>query len=313
MSKLSIIMYHYVRELEETRYPEIKGLRKSEFRSQLKFIKENFNVVTMQQVLAALVGSEDLPTNAALLTFDDGYLDHFVNVFPVLFDEKLQGSFYPPLAPIKDRKLLDVNRVHFVLASAPVEKILETIKKFVDFWQERGSVSPFEKYYSEWAKPNRFDSAEIIFIKRMLQTALPESLREDLSQILFSKYVSSDEKAFASELYMDTHQAKMMVECGMHFGSHGDTHQWLNRLTLDVLHREIDNSLLFLKAIGAPCKAGEWTLSYPYGGWNDDVVCAVRQRGCALAVTTHVAQADLHRDDALLLPRFDTNDFPKTF
>ena len=99
MSKLSFIMYHYVRELEETRYPEIKGLRKSYFRNQFKFVKENFDVVTIEQVLAALDGSDDLPSNAALLTFDDVYLDHFVNVFPVLFDERLQGSFYPPLAP----------------------------------------------------------------------------------------------------------------------------------------------------------------------------------------------------------------------
>ena len=84
--------------------------------------------------------------------------------------------------------------------------------------------------------PSRFDSAAIIFIKRMLQTALPAALREELAQNLFSEYVSSDENSFASELYMDTQQAKMMVDCGMHFGSHRDTHQWLNRLTIDALH-----------------------------------------------------------------------------
>ena len=160
--------------------------------------------------------------------------------------------------------------------------------------------------------PSRFDYAAIIFIRRMLQTALPAALHEELAQNLFSEYVSSDENSFASELYMDTQQAKMMVDCGMHFGSHGDTHQWLNRLTIDALHREIDNSLLFQKEIGAPYEACDWTLSYPFGGWNDDVVRVVRQRGCALAMTTYVAQADLNRDDALLLPRFDTNDFPKS-
>ena len=229
----------------------------------------------MEQVLAALDGSDDLPTNAALLTFDDGYLDHFINVFPILFDEKLQGSFYPPLAPVRERKLLDVNRVHFVLASSPVDEVVDAIRKFVDAWQEREDILTFDQYYSEWAVPNRFDSAAIIFIKRMLQTALPAALREELARNLFSEYVSSDEKSFASELYMDTQQAKMMVDCGMHFGSHGDTHQWLNRLTIDALQREIDNSLLFLKEIGAPYEAGDWTLSYPFGGWSDDVVRVV--------------------------------------
>lgn len=52
MSKLHIVMYHYVRELQVSRYPEIKGLEYSLFEQQLKFFKKNFHVVTMEQVIA---------------------------------------------------------------------------------------------------------------------------------------------------------------------------------------------------------------------------------------------------------------------
>ena len=55
-SKLYIAMYHYVRDLKHSRYPEIKGLDISLFREQIKFFKENFHVVSMEQVIEAARG-----------------------------------------------------------------------------------------------------------------------------------------------------------------------------------------------------------------------------------------------------------------
>ena len=54
MNKLTIIMYHYTRDLRHSRYPEIRGLDYSLFEQQLRFLKENFHVVTMEQVLEAM-------------------------------------------------------------------------------------------------------------------------------------------------------------------------------------------------------------------------------------------------------------------
>lgn len=42
MSKLHIVMYHYVRELQVSRYPEIKGLEYSLFSSNLNSSKKIF-------------------------------------------------------------------------------------------------------------------------------------------------------------------------------------------------------------------------------------------------------------------------------
>ncbi len=85
MSKVHIIMYHYVRDLGNSRYPNIKGLDYGLFKEQIAFLKEHFTVVTMEDVIEAC-NSENgtLPENAVLLTFDDGYIDNFTAVFPVL-------------------------------------------------------------------------------------------------------------------------------------------------------------------------------------------------------------------------------------
>ena len=44
--KLYVVMYHYTRDLKNSRYPNIKGLDYKLFRKQLEFFKEKFNVIT---------------------------------------------------------------------------------------------------------------------------------------------------------------------------------------------------------------------------------------------------------------------------
>ena len=54
MNKLFISMYHYVRDLKHSRYPEIKGFDVSFFRQQMDFFRDNFAVVCMEQVIDAV-------------------------------------------------------------------------------------------------------------------------------------------------------------------------------------------------------------------------------------------------------------------
>ena len=94
--KLYISMYHYVREINHSRYIGIKGLEISLFRRQLEFFKENFNVVRMEQVIEAISNNASLPEKALLLTFDDGYIDNYTFVLPLLEEYGFQGSFFIP-------------------------------------------------------------------------------------------------------------------------------------------------------------------------------------------------------------------------
>lgn len=56
MSKLTIVMYHYVRDLKNSRYPGIKGLDYSLFKQQIEFFEQKFSVVTMEKVLEYVSG-----------------------------------------------------------------------------------------------------------------------------------------------------------------------------------------------------------------------------------------------------------------
>ncbi|MEZ8470158.1 polysaccharide deacetylase family protein [Vibrio splendidus] len=307
---LTVVMYHYVRRIEQSRYEGIKGLEVDHFIEQLEFFDKHYNVVTMEQVFAAKYENQPLPDKALLLTFDDGYAEHFTHVYPILKKMGLQGSFYVPAKTVLEHKVLDVNKIHFTLASAPdVQLLVESLRKEITSYQVKYNLKSFEEYYSEFAVANRFDCKEVIFVKRMLQHVLPERLRNTISDKLFSEYVGMNEEAFCRELYMDKYQLEQLVRDGMHVGCHGYDHYWWNKLDEKSLEIELTRSKEFLASLG--CDMQNWTACYPYGSSSEEVVVELEKQGCKVAFTTEVRVADLALDGPLLLPRLDTNDLPK--
>jgi hypothetical protein len=83
---------------------------------------------------------------------------------------------------------------------------------------------------------------------------------------------------------------------------------WLNRVTPQRQAEEIDRSLDFLSSRGAPTR--DWIMCYPYGAYDRAVREHLRERKCAVGLTSKVAVADLATHPILELPRLDTNDVP---
>ncbi|HOQ86548.1 MAG TPA: polysaccharide deacetylase family protein [Phycisphaerae bacterium] len=310
---LTIVMYHYVRDLERSRFPRIKGLSLEAFRGQLDYLQRRHTVVTMEEVMFAVEGSPaDLPDDAALLTFDDGFIDHYTNVLPLLDERGWQGSFFVPTRPLLEKKVLDTHKLHFILAAQPnTHAVFDEMLDLIDEYLERYDLLSADEYWERLAQPSRFDPPEIVFIKRMLQTELPEPVRAAICDRLFSRYVTRDEEAFAAELYVSVDQLRIMQRLGMHIGVHGETHSRLDRLGPECRQREIRSSLELLGRIGADTEA--WSIAYPFGAHDEALRRQVRSAGAKIGLTTEVARADLWRHDPLQLPRLDTNDVPKQF
>ena len=310
-NKLYISMYHYVRDLSHSRYPEIRGLATELFRQQLSFFRDNFNVVRMEDVLESLDTGRALPDRAMLLTFDDGYIDHYLTVLPILRSFGMQGSFFIPGRTFTEHALLDVNKVHFVLASAgDPAGLTEEIRRMYPEYRGEGEPS-FEELYDRYAVASRFDDKDTIFCKRVLQTGLPEAVRNSMTSRLFERYVGIDEESFARELYMEPGQMKLMRDEGMFFGLHGYDHYWLGNLDRASMEADIDRALEVMEPF---INKTAWVMNYPYGSYNAETIEAIRKRGCVLGLTTRVDAAvwdDGNRAEArFILPRFDCNDFP---
>ena len=308
-------MYHYVRDLANSRYPGIKGCDVNEFREQIQYIKKNYNPVTVEEVIEASKNGSQLPEHAILLTFDDGYADHFNYVLPILYHEHIQGAFYAPVKAITEHTVLDVNKIHFILAATPKDKMNDLIGRlqtYVNRYKKEYQLDSFDNYYKQYAQSNRFDTSEVIFVKRMLQVALPEDLRKHISSEIFEDVIGMDEAMFSRELYMTMDQIKCMVDSGMHIGSHGFDHYWLGSLTREKQENEIEKSVEFINSIGAD--VNNWTICYPYGSYNSDTISVLKQHGCRMGFTCEqkVADLSLYSSDSLYkVPRLDVNDLPK--
>ena len=308
MSELYISMYHYTRDLKHSRYPEIKGLDVNLFREQIAFMKSNFNIVTMEQVLEAISTKDKLPEKALLLTFDDGYADNYNVAMPILEEYGVQGSFFIPGKTFTTHQLLDVNKIHYVLASANIYNLVEDLKKEMDYYRgQEFQYASTEKLFAKYAVASRFDIKETVFVKQLLQTVLPEKLRNIISSKLFAKYVGVTEEQLAYELYMSEEQIRTMKRHGMFIGIHGYDHYWLGNLPVEQMENDIS---LALDALDEFVDRKQWVMNYPYGNNNKDVLAYISKQGACLGLTTEVRLADIDKDNPLELPRLDCNDFP---
>jgi peptidoglycan/xylan/chitin deacetylase (PgdA/CDA1 family) len=308
MNDLTIVMYHYVRNIKDSQYQNIKGLETDGFRRQLDYLSDNFNIIKAEVLIDFVKNDIKLPKNSCLLTFDDGYKDHLTFVLPELLKRKLQGSFFPPVKPVLEREILDVNRIHFILACTkdPSKLVYDVDNLCIDH-----GITPVDliSFKSKFAIPSRYDTADVMYVKHVLQHVLSEEIRNSISSKLFQIYVNRTELEFADELYLSIDETKKLIESGMYVGSHGYRHLWLDKETYESQSLEIDSSLRFLKDVGA--STNNWIMCYPYGAYNDDTLGILKERNCAVGLTTKVGLAKVSREFSLELARFDTNDYPQ--
>jgi peptidoglycan/xylan/chitin deacetylase (PgdA/CDA1 family) len=305
---VTIVMYHFVRPVATSRFPRLTALELSAFREQLRYIRRHYSPVALGDLVAAAEGSGMLPSRPIVLTFDDGYRDHYANVYPLLADERFPAAFFPVRSALIDRRVLDVNKVQFILASvADVASLVGEIEAAVESSRDP-NVQSVAEYRTTWWMPSRFDPPSVVYVKRMLQRGLPESDRVGLVDALFRRLVTVDEKAFAAELYFSIAEAREMRTAGMEFGGHGDRHVPMSALGPEDRAREIDGALEALTALGVSRQ--RFAFSFVKGEHDAAAVELLRARGCVLAVTTRVDLARPTPGNLLTLPRLDANDLP---
>ena len=300
---LTTVMYHYVRPLAASAFPRLKALDLADFLGQLDHLQAHFTILSVAEFAAVLEAQAPLPPRACLLTFDDGYSDHYRHVLPHLADRGLGALFFAPKASLIDRQLLEVNRVQFVLASHPAP---DALADEIDALLLAEGLDPSTLRAAHFA-PNRFDGPGVAYAKRLLQHALPAALRSRLTAALFARHVSADEAGFAQELYLTPGEAREMRAAGMEFGGHGNRHLWHGLASPAELADEVAGAVEALRQIGAPVRGGFYC--YPFGSHSDAVRASLSAAGFRAGFTVDPAPWS-PASDPLCISRLDTNDLP---
>jgi hypothetical protein len=243
------------------------------------------------------------------LTFDDGFRDHYETVYPILKRRDLSGIFFPPADPIQADIVLDVHKLHLILSECEDdEELSEEVFALLEQFADRFDLADPETYYERLAEEGRWDTADVVFLKRLLQRDLPAAARGALVTELFEQYVDVSEETLSREWYMTPDQLRVMIDDGMYVGSHGATHRWFDTLSSAEVADEIESSLAFLDRIGAPTE--EWIMCYPYGAYDETTLNVLSDYDCLAGLTTTSGVADLGVTDPFEYPRVDTNELP---
>ena len=308
---MKIVMYHYVKNFKDTTFPKLKGLDLKEFKFQINFLKKNFKILNPIDIHEIVSKKKELKENYCWLTFDDGYIDHYENVIPVLEDNKLKASFFPPVKSTFQNIILDVNKIHLILAkNNNYEMLFDEVKKMFYEIETKNKKKVFEDLLKNIKTNSRYDNAKVILLKRLLQRDLPKQIREKICDLLFKKYVSKDIKSMSKKFYMDLAQIKKIFKLGHEIGIHGYEHDWYARLTKTNQRNEILKSFNFWKENGM--LRDKFSFCYPYGDYNEDTLDILKEIKCSIGLTTKAMATTSKNYIPLELPRLDTNDFPKS-
>jgi len=303
---MKAIMYHYVRP-DDPALPYFRHLHVDDFERQLDHFSRHSSFVTREGFEAACRTGRS--PGGVLLTFDDGFADHYRHVLPLLRDRGLWGIFYVPIGPYLDGDLLDVHWVHLLIGTAGGVTVAEHLEELLEVGMlSHDHVDEFR--HATYARQDNDDATR--WVKRTLNYYIDYGYRSDVIRRLVARLLP-DPGSMAESFYMTPDQMREMQAAGMVLGSHAVTHRVMSRLTEVEQRGEIERSFATLDELAGPPTFR--TFCYPYGGFHtftDGTERLLERAGCLASFNVEprdIADHDLARRPQAL-PRFDCNAFP---
>jgi peptidoglycan/xylan/chitin deacetylase (PgdA/CDA1 family) len=302
---MKAVMYHYVRNADP-QFPYFSHLPFENFTRQVQYLAETFQLLGKDEFLESVASGT--PRQGVVLTFDDGFRDHFDFVFPFLEKNDYWGIFYIPTGPYGGDRLLDVHRTHILLGKYGGAFIHKRISERLKVEMlNHAHVDEFRRLTYQRQK----NDDDTLLVKRILNYFIHPSFRTPLLDDLMAELVPN-EKDLKDGFYMRPEELRRLQDSGNIIGSHGVTHTVMSKLSVEDQENEITASFKTLESFtgGLPVH----TFCYPYGGahsFTAETEKLLSDHGCVFSFDVKSQDIDaaalVQRPQAL--PRYDTNQF----
>lgn len=301
--KITILMYHDVRDLHQTKYPnrykQKSFMRNEDFSNQINYIKKCYTVISMDDLLSIINSNIPINKNYALLTFDDGLKDHvFVADFLYQSHINLSATFFIPTEPVLTRKMMKTHKIQFIIGEGNL-KIIS--KKILSHFKKEKRQNIWNIYSTSSWKDNTWNK-EQIFITNLLRKYPDKKKSELICNDLFETYVTSDEKQLADDLYLTMEDINKIISSNFTIGGHGYTSDNLLNFNNKEQYEDISKLTDFLNKIGVSKRY----ISYPNGGVDDNIIDITKKYGYSIGLaTTNRIITNIAEENVLSLPRLD--------
>lgn len=247
--KALVLIYHRVDNLELD--TQLLAVSVNNFELQLKYLKSNYNVISLKQLVKDIINNTIQP-NAIVITFDDGYVDNYVNAIPLLTKYNIPATIFITAGYV-DKSVEfwwdQLERIFFI--SNDIFKTLEIKIKDTDYrwdiYTRSDAINVYEQMHSIFKSINSKEQANLLY--ELLSWAnLPLEGRANYRSLNSNelKNISKNE----------------LIE----IGAHTLTHCVLANESYENQMIEIKSSKAFLETfLNIEINA----FSYPFGGLND--------------------------------------------
>ncbi len=286
-SRLVVIMYHYVRE-DGHELPFLNSVTIKEFKNQLAIYKKKFEPATLESAISFLQGKYVPKKDMCLLTFDDGLMDHYSNVLPVLKKNGFQGVFFLSTLNMENKIVLSVHKNHLLKASlgfSQFQKLfLNELNSNHDIDEPPVDDQIVKKIYV-------WDNIEVGRFKYRLNYLMDSEVRDSILARLFSDRFG-DESDYSRKFYLGWNHAREMQKEKMVIGGHTHSHVVLSKCGIDEQEVEISNCIDLLRQ--RLLNQEIWAFSYPFGKkdtYDLKTIRLLKKIGCSCAFSTEIGHS----------------------
>lgn len=281
---MKIIMFHYVVPSFNYYHFDL-----SLFEKIIKKLVSQYKVISIKEFDYFVKNNQKLDDNYFMLTFDDGTIDHYKYVYPILKKYNCSGLFFIP-SSFKNKKVLDIQLIHNLISLVSIDELISDITYFC------------QKFNFDIMKFNenilyKLKDEKISFVKSLLQYKIPENIRIKLLDYLCDKYKISKN---VNDYYMNEIQMKEMKNNNMFFGIHTVNHKRLEKLNKKNQYYEIKNNLFDLQSFELLDK-NLYVIAYPFGSYNDETISILKELNFAYGFkvneTNKISNLEINRID----------------
>lgn len=217
------------------------------FRQHLQFLKAHYHVIHPEEFRASIEQGESLPPRSVLLTCDDGLVNAFTEMLPVLQSENVSCLFFVTAASCSDQPgMLWFQELYHLMRMNPVIGLDPNLPA-----DESEAAKPANSFHTLWwstvRRASHWDAAK----------------RADWMHHVRGSCASMPSPASDHQWQLLGHaELKQLLESGTSIGAHSLSHSVLSLCSEEEARREIQESKIALEqALGRPV----WAFAYPFG------------------------------------------------